>query len=201
MESKQKAEDMKGILQTPPDQGAITRLSADPHYNSTMRTTCVATRLNAGHANNALPQTAQAVVNCRILPGHSVEEVRQELIRVLADPKVMIRYIDSTTNKVLDRAPDTQAIPATAPRDDIFKPLEKVVDEMWPGAPVVPDMENGASDSVYTVAAGMPSYGINGIAIDHDDIRAHGKDERVRVSAYYDGVDFSYRYLKALTAP
>ncbi len=200
-ESKQNAADMKAILQTPPDQAAIARLSADPHYNSTMRTTCVATRLNAGHANNALPQTAQAVVNCRILPGHSAEEVRQELIRVFADPKVMIRYMDPTTNKVLDRAPDTQAIPATPPRDDVFKPLERVVDEMWPGAPVVPDMENGASDSVYTVAAGMPSYGINGIAIDHDDIRAHGKDERVRVSSYNDGVDFYYRYLKALTAP
>jgi len=201
VESKQNAADMKGILQTPPDQAAIARLSADPHYNSTMRTTCVATRLNAGHANNALPQTAQAVVNCRILPGHSAEEVRQELIRVFADPKVVVRYIDATTNRVLDRAPDTQAIPATPPREDVFKPLERVVDEMWPGTPVVPDMENGASDSVYTVAAGMPSYGIGGIAIDHDDIRAHGKDERVRVSAYYDGVDFYYRYLKALTAP
>ena len=201
VESKQNAADMKAILQTPADQAAIARLSADPHYNSTMRTTCVATRLNAGHANNALPQTAQAVVNCRILPGHSAEEVRQDLIRIFADPKVIVRYIDATTNKVLDRAPDTQAIPATAPRDDVFKPLERVVDEMWPGAPVVPDMENGASDSVYTVAAGMPSYGIGGIAIDHDDIRAHGKDERVRVSSYYDGVDFYYRYLKALTTP
>src|SRR5712692_5558730 len=86
VESKQNAAYMKGILQTPPDQAAIARLSADPHYNSTMRTTCVATRLNAGHANNALPQTAQAVVNCRILPGHSAEDVRQELIRVFADP-------------------------------------------------------------------------------------------------------------------
>jgi len=166
-----------------------------------MRTTCVPTRLNAGHANNALPQTAQAVVNCRILPGHSAEEVRQDLIRVFADPKVVVRYIDGATNKILDRAPDQQAIPATPPRADVFQPLERVVDEMWPGAPVVPDMENGASDSIYTVAAGMPSYGIGGIAIDHDDIRAHGKDERVRVSAYFDGVDFYYRYLKALTAP
>src|SRR5260370_18774913 len=152
-QSKQNAADMKAMLQTPTDHAAIARLSADPHYTSTMRTTCVATRLNAGHANNALPQTAQAVVNCRILPGHSAEEVRQELIRVFADPKVVVRYIDGATGKISDRAPDTQAIPATPPRDDVFKPLEKVVDEMWPGAPVVPDMENGASDIVYTVAA------------------------------------------------
>jgi acetylornithine deacetylase/succinyl-diaminopimelate desuccinylase-like protein len=81
-----------------------------------------------------------------------------------------------------------------------LKPLEHLAEEMWPGTPVVPDMENGASDSIYTVAAGMPSYGISGIAIDHDDIRAHGKDERVRVYAFYDGVEFYYRYLKALTS-
>jgi len=78
--------------------------------------------------------------------------------------------------------------------------LERIAHEMWPGAPVVPEMESGASDSIYTVAAGMPSYGVSGVAIDHDDIRAHGKDERVRVSAYYDAVEFYYLYLKALTS-
>ena len=199
VESKQKAADMKALLTTPPDPAAISRLSADPHYNSTMRTTCVATRLNAGHANNALPQTAEAVVNCRILPGHSAEEVRQDLIRTFADAKVRVRYVDPKTNTVADQAPDQRAAPAMAPRPEVLKALQRIADEMWPGAPVVPDMETGASDSIYTIAAGLPSYGINGIALDHDDIRAHGKDERVRVSAYYDGVDFYYRFLQALT--
>jgi acetylornithine deacetylase/succinyl-diaminopimelate desuccinylase-like protein len=198
VESKQNAADMKAILATPPDPAAIARLSADPHYNSTMRTTCVATRLNAGHANNALPQTAEAVVNCRILPGHSAEEVRQELIRRFADPKVRVRYINSKTNQPEDRAPEQKGMAPMQPRPEVLKALVRVADEMFPGVPVVPDMETGASDSVYTIAAGLPSYGVSGIAVDHDDIRAHGKDERIRVSAYYDGVDFYYRFLKAL---
>jgi acetylornithine deacetylase/succinyl-diaminopimelate desuccinylase-like protein len=192
------AADMKAILKTPPSQPAIVRLSADARYNSTMRTTCVATRLNAGHANNALPQSAQALVNCRILPGHSPEEIRRALVKIVADPKVAVRYMDSN-GAVSDGAPDKQAFPPIAPRPDVLKPLEHLADEMWPGAAVVPDMETGASDSIYTIAAGLPSYGISGIAIDQDDVRAHGKDERVRVSSYYDGVDFYYRYLKALT--
>ncbi len=200
VEGKQKAADMKAILRTPPDTDAIARLSLDPHYNATIHTTCVATRLNAGHANNALPQTAQAVINCRILPGHSAEEIRQDLVRTFADPKVTVRFVDPATGEPLDRAPEKQAFSPIAPPPEIFKPLERVAGEMWPGAPVVPDMENGASDSIYTVAAGLPSYGISGIAIDHDDIRAHGKDERVRVSSFYDGVEFYYRYLKALTS-
>jgi acetylornithine deacetylase/succinyl-diaminopimelate desuccinylase-like protein len=191
---------MLAILQTPPDTEALARLSQDPHYNAMVRTTCVATRLNAGHANNALPQTAQAVVNCRILPGHSAEEIRQQLVRTFADSKVAVRFLDPATGEPVERAPDRQSFSPIAPPPEVFKPLEHVADEMWPGAPVVPDMESGASDSIYTVAAGMPSYGISGIAIDHDDIRAHGKDERVRVSSFYDGVEFYYRYLKALTS-
>ena len=199
VENKEKAADMQAIVRTPPDAEAIARLSKDPHYNATMRTTCIATRLNAGHANNALPQSAQAIVNCRILPGHSAEEVRQELIRKFADPKLSVQFINPATGEPTDQVSGRQSFTPMAPPPAILKPLEKVADEMWPGAPVVPDMENGASDSIYTVAAGMPSYGISGIAIDHDDIRAHGKDERVKVSSFYDGVDFYYRYLKALT--
>jgi len=87
------------------------------------------------------------------------------------------------------------------PPPEVLKPLARVADEMWPGAPVIPDMETGASDSIYTVAVGLPSYGINGVAIDQNDVRAHGKDERVRVSSFYDGVEFYYRFLKALTSP
>jgi acetylornithine deacetylase/succinyl-diaminopimelate desuccinylase-like protein len=200
VESKQTADDMKAILRTPPDPDAIARLSKDPHYSATMRTTCVATRLNAGHANNALPQTAQAVVNCRILPGHSAEQVRQDLIRTFADSRIAVRFVDPATGEPLERASDKQTFSPIAPPAEILQPLEKIAAEMWAGAPVVPDMENGASDSIYTMAAGMPSFGFSGIAIDHDDIRAHGKDERLRVSSFYDGVEFYYRYLKALTS-
>jgi acetylornithine deacetylase/succinyl-diaminopimelate desuccinylase-like protein len=197
-EKGQSSADMKAMLRTPPDQAAIARVSADPHYNALLHTTCVATRLNAGHANNALPQTAQALINCRILPGHPPESVRQELIRLVADPKVEVRYLGSLNR---DGSAVAQAGPLPGPpRPDIIKPLERVADALWPGAPVVVDMETGASDSKYTNAAGMPSYGIGEEAVDRDDVRAHGKDERLRVSSFYEGVDFFYRYLKALTS-
>jgi acetylornithine deacetylase/succinyl-diaminopimelate desuccinylase-like protein len=170
----------------------------DARFNSLLRTTCVATRLNAGHANNALPQHAQAIVNCRILPGHAMEEVRQKLVQIFADPKIDVKYVDNSY-RVFDRAPQTKAFAAELPPAEVMQPLERVTDAMWPSAPVIPEMETGASDSVYTIAAGLPSYGISGVALDQDDVRAHGKDERVRVSSFYDGVEFYYRYLKALT--
>jgi acetylornithine deacetylase/succinyl-diaminopimelate desuccinylase-like protein len=198
LETGQTAQDMRAILRAPPDQSAVVDLSRYARYNSMMRTTCVATRLNAGHANNALPQIAQANVNCRILPGHSSEEIRRKLIEIFADAKVSVRYVDNAGN-ISDRAPDKKAFPPILPKPEVLKPLEQVADEMWPAAPVIPEMETGASDSVYTIAAGIPTYGVNGVAIDQDDIRAHGKDERVRIGSFYDGVEFYYRYLKALT--
>jgi acetylornithine deacetylase/succinyl-diaminopimelate desuccinylase-like protein len=197
LETGQRAADMKAILKTPPDAAAIARLSADSRYNSLLHTTCVATRLNAGHANNALPQMAQANVNCRILPGHTAEEIRAELGKKFNDPAVTIRYVNDA-GEVSDRA-ERRGFPTLMPPPEIMRPLARVSDEMWPRAPVIPEMETGASDSVYTMAVGIPSYGIGGIAIDQDDVRAHGKDERVRVGAFYEGVDFYYRYLKALT--
>jgi acetylornithine deacetylase/succinyl-diaminopimelate desuccinylase-like protein len=200
VETGEKAADMKGILKTSPDPAALARLSADPVQNAAMRTTCVATRLDAGHANNALPQTARANVNCRILPGHPREEMRQILIRVFADPEVVVRYVD-VDGQIFDRAPDTQALPPVALRPEVMRPLESIAATMWPGVPVVPTMSAGASDGVYTNAAGLPTYGISGVAIDLDDVRAHGKDERVRVQSFYEGADFYYRYLKALTSP
>jgi acetylornithine deacetylase/succinyl-diaminopimelate desuccinylase-like protein len=199
VETGQRAADMEGILKTPPDPAAIARLSQDPIDHSTLRTTCVATRLNAGHANNALPQTAQANVNCRIIPGHSAEEVRQTLINVFADPKVTVRYVGAI-GEVTDKASNRESYTPPPLRADVFGPLEKIVQDMWPGAPVIPSMATGASDGVYTNAAGLPTYGIAGIAIDRDDVRAHGKDERLGVDSYYKGVDFYYRYLKAITS-
>jgi acetylornithine deacetylase/succinyl-diaminopimelate desuccinylase-like protein len=199
IETGQRAADMRAILQTPPDPQAIERLSQDPTDHSTMRTTCVATRTEGGHANNALPQRARATVNCRILPGHSPEEVRQVLISVFADPKIKVQSIDDEGN-VQETASDRRGYPPPPLSPEIMKPLDALVGKMWPGLKVVPAMSPGASDSVYTSAAGLPSYAIAGIAIDKDNIRAHGQDENVGVESFYRGNEFFYRYIKALTA-
>ncbi len=193
------AADMRGVVQTPPDPQAIERLAREPSYGSLMRTTCVATRLAGGHANNALPQRAQAVVNCRILPGHSPEEVRGDLIRILDDPQITVRYL-TDSGALLDSAPDRRGFPPPPPLPEVRQPLERAVAATWPGIPVIPHMSAGASDAVHTSAAGMPTYGVSGIAIDRDDVRAHGRDERVGVAAFYTGNHFFYRYLKAITA-
>jgi acetylornithine deacetylase/succinyl-diaminopimelate desuccinylase-like protein len=194
----QRAEDMKAILKTPPDPAAVERLSKDPIDHSKMRTTCVATRLDAGHANNALPQMAKANVNCRIAPGHSAEDIRLKLIEILADTKITVKYV-GTTGEVTERGTSRKSYAPPPLRPDVFQPLERVVAEMWPGIPVVPTMSTGASDGVYTNAASLPTYGISGTAIDRDDQRSHGKDERMGIESYYKGADFYYRYLKAVT--
>jgi acetylornithine deacetylase/succinyl-diaminopimelate desuccinylase-like protein len=199
LESGQTATDMKAITTATPDKAAIDRLSQNAEYNSTMRTTCVATRLAGGHANNALPQMAQANVNCRILPGHSLEEVRQDLIRIVNDPKVTVRYVDSA-GEISDTAPDRKALPPPALSPEVMHPLEKLVNTMWPGIPVIPTMATGASDGVFTNAAGMPTYAISGIALETNDVRAHGKDERLPIESYYRGVDFYYQFVKALSS-
>ncbi len=200
MEPGERGSDLNAILRTPPDTAALDRVSTDPHFNAMLRTTCVATMLQGGHAENALPQTAEAVVNCRILPGHSAEDVRQDLLRIFADPQVIVRYFDKVTGELRDRGSDEKAFTPMAPQPDVLQPLQRIAAEMWPGAPVIPDMETGASDSIYTIAAGIPSYGVSGVAVDRDDIRAHGKDERLRASSFYDGLEFYYRYLKAITS-
>jgi len=192
----QRAADMKAILKTPPDKAAIARLSEDPIDHSTMRTTCVATRLSAGHANNALPQMAQANVNCRIFPGHTPEQIRQELEKVVADPKLSVAVVAAPGGAGANR----QAYAPPPLRPDVFQPLDKVAAEMWPGIPVIPSMATGASDAIYTNAAGLPTYGISGEALDRDDIRAHGKDERIKETSFYRAVEFYYRYLKLVTS-
>jgi acetylornithine deacetylase/succinyl-diaminopimelate desuccinylase-like protein len=197
LESGQTAANMKGILENPPSAEAIARLSETPKYNATMRTTCVATRLSAGHANNALPQSATANVNCRILPSHSREETRQQLIKIFNDPKVTVSYVNDA-REVVATAPDSKGLPPTELQPEVMRPLAKLVAQMWPGVPVIPVMETGASDGKFTSEAGLPTYGINGIAIDIDDDRAHGKDERLGVDSYYRGVEFYYRYIKLL---
>jgi acetylornithine deacetylase/succinyl-diaminopimelate desuccinylase-like protein len=200
IETGQVAADMKAITKNPPDPTAIARLDADPLSHATMRTTCVATRLDAGHANNALPQTARAVVNCRILPGHSAEEVRQNLIELLADPKITVRYI-SDAGEIADVAPNQPSGAPVSLKPEVMQPLERIAKEMWPGIPVIPAMATGASDGVFTNAAGIPTYAISGLAVDFDDIRAHGRDERLRVDSFFGGLDFYARFLKALASP
>jgi acetylornithine deacetylase/succinyl-diaminopimelate desuccinylase-like protein len=194
----QRAADLEAILKTPPDMEAVARLSKDAMDNSKMHTTCVATRLSGGHANNALPQMAQANVNCRIEPGHSLEEIRLKLEEVVADPKVKVQFRENT-GELMDHGSNRHSYPPPAPRKDVFDPLEKVVAQMWPGIPVIPDMSTGASDGVYTNAVGMPTYCVSGEEYDRDDVRAHGKDERIGVTAFARGVDFYYLFLKGVT--
>ena len=204
MSTGQRAADLKAMLKDPPDMEAVARLSKDPLDNSTMHTTCVATRLSGGHANNALPQMAQANVNCRIEPGHSLEETRLTLERIVADPKIAHPTIKvqfrENTNVLMDHGSDRHSYVPPAPRKEVFEPLEKVVAKMWPGVPVLPNMSTGASDGVYTNAAGMPTYCVSGEQYERNDIRAHGKDERTGVEAFARGVDFYYVFLKGVTA-
>jgi acetylornithine deacetylase/succinyl-diaminopimelate desuccinylase-like protein len=192
------AADLRGALEVPPDPAAIARLSEDAHYNATLRTTCVATLLRGGHAPNALPQHAEANVNCRILPGHSAEEIRRDLERLFDDPKLAIRYRSEALG-LSDQAPATKAMAPPPLQPQIMAALTQLSARMWPGAAVIPIMEAGASDSIHTMSAGIPSYGVNGVAIERDDVRAHGKDERVGVESFYAGLQFYYEFLVTLT--
>ena len=194
----QVAADMLAVTKTPPDETAIGRLSQDPYYNALMHTTCIPTRVQAGHANNAQPQRATANVNCRILPGHSRAQIFDVLKGAINDPKVSLDFI-SNGQKVPLGEQQKVALPPVKLNPAVMDPLEKVSAEMWPGAPVVPEMGTGATDGVYTNPAGIPTYGVSGLAIDVDDDRSHGRDERLPVESYYNGAVFYYRYVKAVT--
>ena len=196
-ETAQTAADIRAILATPPDRSAAARLAAEPSFNANFRTTCVATRLMAGHANNALAQTAQANVNCRIFPGHSPEEIRKQLITIFDDPKLSVKYV-SDSYVVSDTAPERKAMVPPPPIKEVFEPLTRITQALWPGTPVTPVMENGASDSIYFALAGIPSYGYSAIALERDDDRAHGQDERLPVDSYWKSLDFFYSFLKAV---
>ncbi len=196
-ETGKTTQDIGAILADPPDVDAAARLSEEPSFNSNFRTTCVATRLSGGHANNALPQTAQANVNCRIFPGHSPEEIRQQLISLFDDPKLSVKYV-SDAGAVADTAPDRKAIVPIKPVAEVMEPLTRITDEIWPGVPVAPVMENGASDSIYFAQAGYPTYGYSAIALERDDDRAHGQDERLPIDSYWKSLQFFYAFSKSL---
>ena len=196
--SAPRAADLRAMLATPPDADAIARLSQDPIFNAKMHTTCTPTLQSGGHAANALPQSAEVNVNCRILPGHSQEEVRLELVRRFNDPRLNVRYRDSA-GLLHDHGSDRAAMTPPPLRADLMRAVQEIGARLWPGTPVEPEMENGASDSIYTMQANMPSYGVSGVADDRNDIRWHGRDERVRIGAFRDGLEFYYELLRALT--
>jgi acetylornithine deacetylase/succinyl-diaminopimelate desuccinylase-like protein len=157
-----------------------------------LRTTCVATMVQAGHAENALPQSAKATVNCRILPAQKATDVASTLTQVLSDSQISITPLEKLA---------LAESPASPLRPDVMAAAKAVTSAMWPGVPVVPLVSAGATDGTHLRRAGIPTYGISGIADDYDDIRAHGRDERIAATALYEGREFLYRLLTTLAGP
>ena len=187
IEKGEMATDFQSLAGSAPDPQAVQRVSQSPYLNALMRTTCVATELQGGHAENALPQSARAVINCRMVPDDQSDAVQQALTRAIGDPEVGIT--------VLEPAKRSPPSPIAGP---VVDSVEKVTENMWPGVPVVPLMSTGATDAVFLRGAGISTYGVSGIFADVDDSREHGKDERVGVKEYYEGEEFLYRLVKLL---
>ena len=187
------AADMRAVAQTA-DSAAARRLAGvAPWYNAQLRTTCVATRLFGGHADNALPQLARATVNCRLLPDHPPDSAEATLRRVLADSAIHVSRVSEPTLS-----------PPSPLRPDVMRPVERLVARLWPGAAVVPEMSTGATDGLYVRNAGIPVYGVSAVFERIDDVRAHGRDERIGVKAFHDAAQFWYELVKSLasdTAP
>jgi acetylornithine deacetylase/succinyl-diaminopimelate desuccinylase-like protein len=179
---------MQRIVANPADADADRILAQEPGYYSRLRTTCVATLLTGGHAQNALPQLAEATVNCRIFPDHDPEDVRASLQELAAPYDVEV-------------VPQGQARPSPPSPlvDEVLGPIERITEQMWPGVKVLPTMSTGATDGLYLRRAGIPVYGVSGLFGDMDDVRAHGQDERIRIESFYEGQEFLYRLVKALS--
>jgi acetylornithine deacetylase/succinyl-diaminopimelate desuccinylase-like protein len=172
------------------DQEALQRIAgASPAWNSSLRTTCVATQLEGGHAMNALPQLAAATVNCRILPDDTLENVQNTLEKVFADKEVKIKIIGHVEHG-----------PASPLRPDLMSALNRATDSLWPSVPVLPMMVPGATDGLYLRAVGIPTYGVQGFFMERDDVRAHGRDERMSVNGFYEGQTFMYQLVKLLSS-
>ena len=185
----QDGSDMKAVTRAKPDPAAAARLSKTALYNALLRTTCIPTRLEAGHAENALPQMARATVNCRVIPSEDPADVRTTLERLVNDPAV----------RVTASANSAPVSPASPLRPDLMEAIEQVNAELFPGVPVIPVMSTGATDGAYLRTAGVPTYGVSGLFEDIDDVRAHGRDERLGVSAFYEAREFLYRLIRAVT--
>jgi acetylornithine deacetylase/succinyl-diaminopimelate desuccinylase-like protein len=196
--SGEMAADLNAAAQQPPDAAAVRRLSQNPYFNSLLRTTCVATTLNGGHAANALPQMARANVNCRIFPGEDPEQVHKTLESVAADPKVTVSFVEQ---KAADGGVvPVVNVPASPLLPEVTAAMEKTLAETWPGVPWVPTMSTGASDGKILRIAGIPTYGISCMFYEVGENRAHGKDERVGIEDFYDGVEFNYKFMHALSS-
>lgn len=180
--------DMRAVAQTPPDLSAAERLSRNVRFNAQLRTTCVATLISGGHAENALPQRAKATIQCRMMPGDTAENVQRELTVTLNDPKITL---------TLDAPPIVS--PESAPTPELLKKVGDVVHSMWPRVTLVPTMATGFSDDRQTRNAGMPSYDLSGVWLDADENRAHGRDERVGVQEFDESVEYTYRLMKAFS--
>jgi acetylornithine deacetylase/succinyl-diaminopimelate desuccinylase-like protein len=184
----QEASDMRAVARQLPDLEAAARLSAkSPFHNALLRTTCVPTLLRGGHAENALPQTAEAVVNCRMLPDENPAVVKQTLERGVADSAIVVTPVGKPTP-----SPPSPLAP------EVFKAIEAAAHAVWGNTPIVPFMETGATDGLFLRNAGIPVYGVNGIAYDPDDVRAHGKDERILVRSYNEGLECAYQLARAV---
>jgi acetylornithine deacetylase/succinyl-diaminopimelate desuccinylase-like protein len=189
-EKGQVKSDILTILMNPHDTASARRLASySAYYNAMMRTTCVATMMSAGHAENALPQTALAIVNCRMLPSDNPENVLKTLKDVIADNRISVTCPYSSFSA-----------PLSPLRDDITGPVTQIAASMWPGVNVTPIMSTGATDGKYLRVKGIPVYGVSGMFGDMDDVRAHGKDERIEAKDFYDGIEFMYRFMKALSS-
>ena len=186
-ESGEVAADMQAVSREPPDTAALARLSNRPLFNALLRTTCVTTMLDAGHATNALPQRARAVVNCRVLPGEAVDAVQKTLARVLANDKISI-------------TPEGEAVLSPPPplTAAIMQPVNAISAAMWPGVPVIPTLSSGATDGRFLANIGIPTYGITGQFRDGDGGGVHGLNERIRVQSFYEGHQFLGRLVRAL---
>lgn len=172
-------------------QAAMEKVAtASPAWNAALRTTCVATRLEGGHAQNALPQLAAANVNCRVQPEDSLEYVTAALKKVVADEQVSIT-VDGEASQT----------PGSPMRPDILRSINRMTDSIWPGVPVVPSQSSGATDGKYLRGAGIPTYGVQGFPLDRDDVRAHGRDERMPVKSFYEGQTFLFELVKILAGP
>jgi acetylornithine deacetylase/succinyl-diaminopimelate desuccinylase-like protein len=193
------ATDLRAVAKQPPDKAAVALLSQTPYYNALLRTTCVATMLTGGHAPNALPQMARANVNCRIFPGEDPADVRKTLERVVADPKVTVSEVplhaaDGSLVRLV-------TVPPSPLLPEVTQAMDKTVHQMYGNIPVMATMSTGATDGRITRTAAIPTYGISCIFFQMNDNRAHGKDERVGVEDFYDGIAFNYNLIRALSSP
>lgn len=188
LEDGELAAAMRGVLEDPPAPESVALLSQTPFYNARLRTTCVATMLEGGHAQNALPQRARATINCRVLPGEAIDAVEATLRSVIADDRV-------ATSRVMPAGLPSPPSPLTA---EVLAPIERITEEMWPGVPVIPTMSTGATDGLFLRNAGIPVYGVSGLFGEIGDNRAHGQDERILVRSFFEGQEFLYRLTKAL---